>query len=225
MTPLLEIERSREAVALLRLNRPGQRNALSLDMREQLGAALLTLSGDTDVKVVILTGQGSAFCAGFDLREFQTAAVDADFRTALWASSDRYHAALLNFPLPLICAVNGPALGGGFDTAVLCDLRLASSTATFGHPEASFGDVVYSPLQELIGGAAARDLCLTGRTVDADEARRLGLVSGIFPPDGLAGAAEHLAMIVARSPRDTLLRTKSKIIRRRSIVFETTLAL
>ena len=72
----------------------------------------------------------------------------------------------------LVAAVNGPALAGGFDLAVLCDLRIASSSARFGHPERSFGDVVYGPLHDLVRGAVARDLCLTGRTVAASEARR-----------------------------------------------------
>ena len=120
-----------------------------------------------------ITGAGDVFSAGFDLGEFTRAAEDPAFGAELWASSDRFHHALLTFPLPLVAAVNGPALAGGFDLAVCCDVRIAADTARFAHPEFTFGDVVYSPLHELVGGAVARDLCLTGRPIDAAEALRL----------------------------------------------------
>src|SRR3972149_5053429 len=74
--------------------------------------------------------------------------------------------ACLGFPLPLVAAVNGPAIAGGFDLAVMCDIRVAAATATFSHPELVFGDVVYSPLHALVGGAVARELAPTGRVVD-----------------------------------------------------------
>ena len=95
---------------------------------------------------MVITGAGPVFSAGFDLSEFDRAATDEAFGRQLWASSDRYHETVLHFPLPTIAAVNGPALAGGFDLAVLCDLRIASSTARFAHPERTFGDVVYGPL-------------------------------------------------------------------------------
>jgi enoyl-CoA hydratase len=117
----------------------------------------------------------------------------------------------------LIAAVNGPALAGGFDLAVLCDLRIASSSARFSHPERSFGDVVYGPLHDLVGGAVARDLCLTGRTVDANEAHQLGLVSRLVAPTELMAVAREVATDIAAFPRELSLRTKAKIIARMSI--------
>jgi 1,4-dihydroxy-2-naphthoyl-CoA synthase len=110
------------------------------------------------VKAVIITGAGDVFCAGFDLKEFERAGTDSEFGKALWASSDRYHRACIEFPLPLIAAVNGPAIAGGFDLAVMCDIRIAAQEARFAHPEITFGDVVYGPLHDLVGGAVARDL-------------------------------------------------------------------
>ena len=163
----------------------------------------------------MVTGQGDTFSAGFDLSEF--AVDDRAFQAQLWESSDRFHHTLLRFPLPLIAAVNGPALAGGFDLAVLCDLRIASSSARFGHPERSFGDVVYGPLHDLVGGAVARDLCLTGRTVDANEARELGLVSHVVAPTELMSVAGEVARSVAAFPRDLSIRTKAKIVARMSI--------
>jgi enoyl-CoA hydratase len=202
-----------DGVALVELNRPDKRNALSIAVRDAVSDALDALAADEEVKVVVLTGAGDTFSAGFDLREFEAAFDDAGLADELWASADRFHHTLLAFPLPLVAAVNGPALAGGFDLAVCCDVRVAASTARFAHPELTFGDVMYGPLHELVGGAVARELCLTGREVDAAEARRLHLVSSVHPPDELMAAASDLAATIARAPRPLLLRTKAKILR------------
>jgi enoyl-CoA hydratase len=113
--------------------------------------------------------------------------------------------------VPTIAAVNGPALAGGFDLAVLCDLRIAAPSARFAHPEVRFGDVVYGPLHDLVGGAVARDLCFTGRSIDAAEALRLGLVREVA--DDALAAALAAAEQVAMNPREMLVRTKAKAVR------------
>jgi hypothetical protein len=110
--------------------------------------------------------------------------------------------------------VNGPALAGGFDLAVLCDVRVASTTAVFAHPEVTFGDVVYGPLHDLVGGAVARELVLTGRSLDAEEALALHLVSAVAAPDDFAAEVRCWTEQLTRAPRELLLRTKQKIIRR-----------
>jgi len=222
---LVLVERPHDAVALLTLNRPDKKNALSIALRDQMTAALRQLADDEEVRVVVLTGAGGAFSAGFDLDEFGRAMSEPGLYERIWESSDPYHQVLLEHPLPLIAAVDGIALGGGMDTAVLCDLRIATTRATFGHPEASFGDVVYAPLHDLVGGAAARDLCLTGRRIGADEALRLGLVNEVVAPDVLRSRALEVAATIARTPRELLLRTKAKIIRRAAVPFTTTLEL
>jgi enoyl-CoA hydratase len=222
---LVIVERPDGAIARVTLNRPDKKNALSIALRDALTATLETLAADDSVRVVLLTGAGGAFSAGFDLDEFGRAMQEPGLYDRIWASSDPYHERLLRFPLPMVAAVDGIALGGGMDTAVLCDVRVASTRASFGHPEASFGDVVYAPLHDLIGGAAARELCLTGRRIDAAEALRLGLVSEVVPPDQLADRALAVAGVIARAPRDLLMRTKAKIIARAAIPFTTTLAL
>jgi enoyl-CoA hydratase len=204
-------------VAVLTLNRPDKKNALSVALRDEIADALAALASDDRVKTAIIIGAGDAFCAGFDLKEFERAASDAAFGKALWASSDRYHRACIEFPLPLIAAVNGPALAGGFDLAVMCDIRIAAHEARFAHPEITFGDVVYGPLHDLVGGAVARDLCFTGRNVAADEALSLGLVSRVVPRDALIPAAHETAAQIARAPRDVLLRTKAKAQRRANV--------
>ena len=222
---LVLVERPRDAVAWLTLNRPAKKNALSIALRDEVTAALERLAADDGVRVVVLAGAGGAFSAGFDLDEFRRSLEEPGLYERIWASGDPYHERLLRFPLPLVAAVDGIALGGGVDTAVLCDLRIASTRASFGHPEASFGDVVYAPLHDLIGGAAARELCLTGRRIDAAEALRLGLVSEVVEPDALAARVLDVAVTIARAPRELLMRTKAKIIARAAIAFTTTLAL
>jgi enoyl-CoA hydratase len=173
---------------------------------------------------VVVTGAGDAFCAGFDLKEFDGVG-DPAFAEVLWESSDRFHRAVLTFPLPLIAAVNGPALGGGFDLAVMCDVRIAADEARFAHPEIAFGDVVYGPLHDLVGGAVARDLCLTGRAIDASEALALHVVSRVVPRERLLDEARLFATHITRAPRQFLLRTKAKIVRRAAVVEEKTLDL
>jgi enoyl-CoA hydratase len=224
-TDLLNVEQPDVAIAWLTLNRPDKKNALSIALRDAVSDTLDRLKDDAALKCVVLTGAGNAFSAGFDLGEFQTAFADPAYNKALWASSDRYHELLLKYPLPIIAAIGGAAMGGGLDTAVLCDIRIASDAAYFGHPEAAFADVVYAPLHDLIGGAAARELCLTGRRIDAAEALRLGLVSEVVPAGRLNERTLEVARSIARAPRDTLMRTKAKIIARANIAFKATLEL
>ena len=135
-------------------------------------------------------------------------------RHELWTSSDRFHDTVLRFPLPTIAAVNGPALAGGFDLAIMCDLRIASTTARFAHPERSFGDVVYGPLHELVGGAVARDLTLGGLELNAADAFHLHLVNEVVEPDALMDATAAAVERVCLAPRDVLMRTKAKALRR-----------
>lgn len=200
----------RDGVVTLTLDRPDRKNALSIALRDQLSTHLEALGRDHDTRVVVVTGAGSAFSAGFDLGEF--ASDDLEVTEAIWPSSDRLHHALLRFPLPTVAAVNGPALGGGFDLAVLCDVRVAARSARFAHPEHTFGDIVYGPLRELVGGAVARDLCLTGRPIDADEALRLRLVTQVVEDGALGACAAAVAAEIASAPRELLVRTKAKIL-------------
>jgi enoyl-CoA hydratase/carnithine racemase len=213
VSDLLLTTRPAEGVALLTLNRPDKKNALSIALRDDMSDALDALAADDGVKVVIVTGAGDVFSAGFDLKEFDHLDDEA-FAGRLWASSDRWHRTVIEFPLPVIAALNGPALAGGFDLAVMCDIRIASTTTRFAHPEQAFSDVVYGPLHDLVGGAVARDLCLTGRVVEADEALALRLVTRAVEPGRIVDEALVTAAQVARAPRDILLRTKAKAVRR-----------
>ncbi|MCK6556141.1 enoyl-CoA hydratase/isomerase family protein [Candidatus Binatia bacterium] len=225
MSETIGIDRIGPSAARVTLQRPAKRNALSVALRDEVSDALDAMAGDESCKCVVITGAGEVFSAGFDLSEFRRAAGDADFSRALWASSDRFHHTLLSFPLPLLAAVNGPALAGGFDLAVCCDVRIAVTTARFAHPEFTFGDVVYSPLHDLVGGAVARELCLTGRELTAQEALTLGLVSEVVAPEALDDAVARVVQRIDTAPRDRLMRTKAKAIARAAIAVRETLDL
>ena len=212
MTDLL-VERHEEHAALT-LNRPEKRNALSVALRDAISDALDEIARDEQMKCVVITGAGAVFSAGFDLTEFTRAAEDEAFGRELWASSDRYHDTVLRFPLPTIAAVNGPALAGGFDLAVLCDLRIAATTARFAHPERTFGDIVYGPLHDVVGGAVARELTIGGREMNASEALAVHLVGEVVEPDALAAATAAAVARVCAAPRAVLVRTKAKALRR-----------
>ena len=208
-------------VAVLTLTRAEKRNALSIALRDEMSDALDRLSVDAAVRVVVVTGTGKTFSAGFDLDEFADAAVSE----RLWASSDRWHRRVLSFPLPTVAAVNGPALGGGFDLAVMCDLRVAAASARFAHPEHGFSQVVYGPLHDLVGGAVARDLALTGRSIDAAEALRLGVVTRVVPDAAVLDEARGVAGEISAAPRAVLEAMKTKILRRANVAGAATLEL
>lgn len=214
-----------DSVVTVTLNRPQKKNALSIALRDEVSDALDVIARNDAVKVVILTGAGNVFSAGFDLGEFQTAAQDAAFYKKLWDSSDRFHQTCIRFPLPIIAALNGVAIAGGFDLATMCDLRIASTEAKFSHPEILFGPVIYSLLHDLVGGAVARELCLTGREVLAEEARAIGLVNRVVPRESLDAEARAVAAQIARSPREIIMGTKAKIIARAGIAAGGTLTL
>ena len=207
------LSEKRDKVALVTLNRPDKRNALSIALRNEIDDCLGGLAEDDGVSVVVITGAGPVFCAGFDRREFF--GQDPEHLKALMESTDSFHLRLINYPKPLVAAINGPAMGGGLDLAVLCDVRLAAENAVFAHPEIKFGaPTLFGPLAEVIGGGLARDLCLTGRRIDAQEALRIGLVSSVVPLDRLLDEAMGIANSIAEAPLVTLKRVKGMIIDR-----------
>ena len=136
-------------------------------------------------------------------------------------NSSAYHRAVWSFPKPLVAAVNGPASGGGFDLAVLCDMRIASGAATFAHPEVKFGGPpLFTPLRWIVGDGTARDLCLTGRKIDAAEAHRVGLVSRVVEPDALMDEAVGVARQIAEAPQRCLETTKRYLTGNQGLGFE-----
>ena len=200
----------RENVAVVTLQRPEKRNALSIELRVELADAFQRLAADNAVSCLILTGAGSAFCAGMDTTQFGG---DLDHRRRLVETSTGAFRAVGSCPKPVVAAVNGPALAGGFALAMLCDLRVASRSASFGFPELPIGiPPSYAAVRAAVSPAVARELCLTGRLVDAEEALRLGLVSELCDESELARRALDVATGIGRMPRAATLETKRRIL-------------
>lgn len=196
-------------IGIITLNRPEKRNAISIQMRREISACLKKWWDSQEVGILIFTGSGNAFSAGFDLEEFNQPALYGE----LYETSSTYHRDIWYFPKPTIAAVNGPAMAGGFDLIQLCDLRICSQKASFAHPEIKFGiPPLFTPLRWIVGNALARDLCLTGRIIDAKEAHRVGLVSEIVEGDRLLERAVQIAAGIMEAPLSVLQFTKSYLV-------------
>jgi enoyl-CoA hydratase/carnithine racemase len=199
------------------LNRPDKRNAISRQMLADLSQALDDLHQERRVRAVILTGAGPAFCAGMDLSEMQATAQmpQADAWQQWHEDAVQYRELLdklLQYPKPIIAAVNGPALAGGVGLILASDVVIAAGEAKFGLPEPRRGIVagIISPLLVFrIGASHAANLLLTARTIDAAEALRMGLVHEIAAAaDQLLAGAHALAEEIAKSAPEALLLTK-----------------
>lgn len=197
--PVLLVEQ-KDGVASLTLNRPAKRNALNQALRRALDETLAALAADDDVRVVVLTGAGTAFCAGADLSN-----APAVTRHPMAAPARPVAQSLADFTKPVIAAVNGAAFGGGLELALACDLRVSSSTAKFGLPEVRIGSLPGSGgtqrLVRAIGPATAARMLFSGAPLSAAEAYRTGLVSDLVEPDQLAAFSDTLArQISANAP-------------------------
>lgn len=191
-------------LATITLNRPEKRNAISTQMIAELQTALDAVES-TQTRVVILTGAGKAFCAGMDLDMLQAIANQSPAENQ---DDSRRMAKMFrriwSYPKPLIAAVNGHALAGGCGIATLCDFTLAVPEAKFGYTEVKIGflpAIVSVFLARQIGEKRSRDLLLTGRLVDAAEAKEMGMVTEVVPADKLMARTHELAdVLIAASP-------------------------
>jgi enoyl-CoA hydratase len=194
----------KEGIACITFNRPKVLNALNRKTVEELQQVLLDAREDSSVRVLILTGSGEkAFVAGADINELaqQTPVNGKEFSIF---GQGVFHL-LESIGKPSICAINGFALGGGCELALACSIRLASKTARLGQPEVKLGIIPgyggSQRLARLCGKGVAHELCLTGETITADEAQRIGLVNHIYEPAELLPAAEALAKkIIEKAP-------------------------
>ena len=217
MADALTILEQAGGVAVLTLNRPEKRNALSRALREEIVQRLDALEKSEGVRAVVLTGAGPAFCAGFDRSEFGGGGGMAE----VFEQATAYHRRVYTFAKPLLAAVNGPALGGGCDLAAMCDFRLAAATAVFGQPQVRFGaPAAYELMRHVLGTGAAREMCLTGRSYDAQEALAIGLVNRVHEPTGLLDAAREMARSIAALPQGLAEATKRTFLAHQPRLFE-----
>jgi enoyl-CoA hydratase/carnithine racemase len=206
---LVTVERD-AGVALVTLNRPDKRNALSLELRAHLTRELTALATEDAIRCVVMTGAGSAFCAGMDTSEFGG---DRAHKERIVELSIALFRALGSFPKPIVAAVNGPAVAGGFALALLCDMRLASAGARMGFLENRRGiPPSYAAARAALPAAIAAELCLTGRLLEPDEALRLGVVAEVHPPAELPARAAELAGSIAAAPPSASIETKRRIL-------------
>jgi len=198
---------TKDRVATLTLNRPDRLNALGGTLREDLTAGLTRAIDDPDVRVIVITGAGKGFCAGGDVKAMQDANQAGRGRPLMERvapSRDRTVLLMRDSPKPLIAAVNGAAAGAGMNLALACDIRLASSAARFSqafvrrglHPD--WGGTYFLP--RVVGMAKACEMIFTGQIIDAEEARHLGIVSAVHPPERLLPATYELATKIALGP-------------------------
>ncbi len=205
--PSVQVEPVADHVTAIRLNRPDRLNAIDFGLVAELHDALDAVAGDDACKVAILTGNGRAFCAGLDLKDYGTLPAPGEHRHYPAGQTGQNFLASLTehiraTPQIMLAAVNGPAFGGGLSLALACDLRIAGASAVFCSAFIRTGltgtdaGVSYL-LPRLIGASRAFDMIITGRTVDADEAERLGIVSRVAPDATLWEEAVALATGVA----------------------------
>jgi enoyl-CoA hydratase/carnithine racemase len=215
--PKVVVEKSAR-VAVLTLNEPERRNQITEgSILAEFLAALEGISDDPEISVLILTGAGTAFCAGGDVKAMRDktgtfAGAPLDIAEHYRAGVQRIPKALYHLDIPTIAAVNGPALGAGCDIAFMCDMRIAATTAQFGEVFVNLGIISGDAgswfLPRRIGYQAAAEMAFTGRVLRSDEALARGLVLKVVEPGALLGEARALADAIAAKPPRAIRQTK-----------------
>jgi enoyl-CoA hydratase len=216
----VRVERE-DAVGIITLNRPKALNALSGQLLRELAAAVDELEKDEAIGCILVTGSEKAFAAGADIKEMQPRGyIDVFISDLFTVDAER----LASCRKPTLAAVAGYALGGGCELAMMCDTIIAADNAKFGQPEITIGTIAgiggTQRLTRAVGKAVAMDVCLTGRMIDAAEAKTLGLVSRVVAPDRLMEEARKMAKAIASMSRPAAMLTKESVNR----AFETTLS-
>jgi methylglutaconyl-CoA hydratase len=205
--------------AVIAFNRPDRRNAISRGLIAALSDAVQRARDDAKVRCVILTGRGTAFCAGMDLAELQETLQRSEESSLVWdgvRDLGKLYDLIYTLPKPTIAAVNGPAVAGGAGFVTVCDLALAVHDAKFGYPEVRRGLVAALVMPHLlrhVGERMARWLLLTGELIDAAEAKRTGLINDVMPPAQLLERAHVWARSLAEGGPNALATTKGLLRR------------
>ena len=192
----------RGALAHISLNRPRVVNAYNIQMRDDFSEALFAVELDSDVRALLITGQGRGFCAGADLTEFGSAPSQVIARQVRWERD--VWGQLINLSKPTVAALHGYCIGSGLEIALLCDVRISAARTLFALPEIQLGMIPAAggtqSLPRTIGSSQSMDLLLTGRRIQAEEALALGLVTRIVSPESLLDEAWLLANRLADLP-------------------------
>lgn len=203
----LALTRRDGTILTITLNRPDKSNSLHPDLVAELSTALKSAEADATVNVVVITGAGRSFCAGLDLGLLVS--WSAEEKLAYLETVMTVFRLVWTLPQPIIAAVNGPAIAGGFDLAAFCDIRLAAQEAIFGQAEINLGlTQIIHPLYKTIGLARAKELAMTGQNITAEEAYRIGLVNHVYAREELMTRAMEMAEVLASKPQNALFETK-----------------
>ena len=197
----------KDKVAAVTINRPEKRNALSPDVLHEIEVLFTKLSNMNDVNVIVFTGCEKYFSAGFDLNFIRT--IEKSSNEEFTSLFHRAYRAILFCSKPVIAAVGGPAIAGGFDLTMMCDIRYASERAKFGQREIVLSlTPILDPLWRIIGLGRAKEVALTGRIYDANEAYQMGYVSKVFPDGQLVEPVMKIARDMAAFNKEALKETK-----------------
>ncbi|MDX9669187.1 MULTISPECIES: enoyl-CoA hydratase [unclassified Pseudomonas] len=200
-------------VGLITLNRPQALNALNAQLVSEVNHALDGLEADANIGCIVITGSKKAFAAGADIKEMAELTYPQIYMDDLFSDSDR----VANRRKPIIAAVNGFALGGGCELALMCDFILAGDNAKFGQPEINLGVLPgmggTQRLTRAVGKAKAMEMCLSGRLIDAVEAERCGIVARIVPSDELLDEALKVAAVIASKSLPIAMMVKESVNR------------
>jgi methylglutaconyl-CoA hydratase len=219
MTESLALYTVHPPAAVITFNRPDRRNAISRGLVATVSEAFQRARDDAAVRCVILTGRGPAFCAGMDLAELQETLQHSAESSLVWddvQTLGQLYDLIYTLPKPTIAAVNGPAVAGGAGFVTVCDLALAVHEAKFGYPEVRRGLVAALVMPHLlrhVGERLARWLLLSGELIDADEAKRTGLINDVVPPVQLLERAHLWARSLAEGGPHALTTTKALLQR------------
>jgi enoyl-CoA hydratase/carnithine racemase len=196
----LIIEKKKD-YAVVKLNRPHEMNAISKDMRRELYDAFVDLEIEPAVKAIVLTGGEYVFSAGMDVKEMSS--MPDEESDEFLKSMMKYLKKIYGCKKPVIAAVGGIALGGGFNLVTICDLVVASESAIFCHPELKFGfNPFFYPLSQIVGMTKAKEIVMLGEPIGANEALKIGLVNKVEPPERFMQMAESMAETLSkRSPK------------------------
>ncbi len=212
--PLL-VERPSPGVVLLTLALPERRNAMTEELTAAWKEAIAEIAGDRTVRAVVVTGQGTAFCAGGDLSWIESGGASVDALRTKMMTFYRTWLSVRDLEVPVLAAVNGPAIGAGLCMALACDLRYASPTARFGAPFAALGMhpgmAASYLLPEAVGLPRAREMLYTGRILKADEAAEIGLINGVIAGESLVADVLATAEKVAGMAPVAVRLTKSAL--------------
>jgi len=200
-------------IAVITIDRPEALNALNLDVLGELESAVCRAESDENVYVLIITGAGRAFVAGADIAQMKD--LTAEEGRAFGEFGNKVFSKIESLTKPVIAAINGFALGGGCELAMACDIRLAGEKAKLGQPEVGLGITPgfggTQRLPRIVGLSKAKELIFTARTISAEEALRIGLVSQVVPGEELMGTAMELAASIAKNAQIAVRQSKAAI--------------